>query len=36
MGVHSAQLHPSDFIFDPAAASPLLHIADMHAHNFLL
>jgi probable HAF family extracellular repeat protein len=42
VGVHASELHPSDFHFvDPAAAvasspSPAQHIADVHAHNFLL
>jgi len=43
LGVHASELHPSNFHFvdDPAAAapaspSPAQHIADLHAHNFLL
>ena len=41
LGVHASELHPSDFHFvDPAALaavpSPAQHLADLHAHSFLL
>jgi hypothetical protein len=41
VGVHASELHPSDFHFvDPAALaavpSPAQHLADVHAHSFLL
>jgi hypothetical protein len=41
VGVHASELHPSDFQFvDPAALpavpSPAQHLAELHAHNFLL
>ena len=32
VGVHASELHPSDFHF----ADPVLMVADLHGHNFLL